>query len=184
MAMPLLSGRPFLVVLILTLLAGLLMQNTSCFDLFLSILESVTMHHHHWPAALGAIGLQFQGVTAQPTVTNADTGVKYLGASANGVEQFENIFFGQETNGSNRFAPPLPFTYPPGSRVLANVSGAACPQPQVPVVGFEFLFSNVTNQSEDCLSLRIARPAGTKPESKLPVMVWLYGGIGSRHWTH
>lgn len=130
----------------------------------------------HRPFSALTTWLHFQRVITQPTVTDANTKVTYIGSSVSGVEQFENIFFGQDTGGPNRFAPPLPFTYHPGSRVMANVPGNACSQPVVPIAGFEFLFSNVTRQSEDCLNLRIARPAGTDSQSRLPVMVWVYGG--------
>lgn len=30
--------------------------------------------------------------------------------------------------------------------------------------------------SEDCLTLSVLAPEGTKPNAKLPVMVWIYGG--------
>ncbi|PYI26312.1 alpha/beta-hydrolase [Aspergillus indologenus CBS 114.80] len=38
------------------------------------------------------------------------------------------------------------------------------------------LFDNVTTMSEDCLTLRIDRPARTLSSATLPVMVWIYGG--------
>ncbi|KAL2838966.1 Alpha/Beta hydrolase protein [Aspergillus pseudoustus] len=38
------------------------------------------------------------------------------------------------------------------------------------------LFDNVTNISEDCLTLRIDRPANTSALAKLPVLVWIYSG--------
>ena len=176
--MPMFSGRSLLAVTVLPFLTAFSVRNATYFDfLYLWISNSFTMYYHQWLAALATTGLYFQGVAVQPTVTDTNSGVVYFGASSNGVEHFENIYFGQATGGSNRFSPPLPFTYRPGSHVLANVSGPACPQPTDPVAGFEFLFSNVTYQSENCLSLRIARPAGTTPASKLPVMIWLYGGM-------
>lgn len=139
--------------------------------------EAFKMHLLGLLSTMTTICLHRQRVMTQPTVTDANTKVTYYGSSADGVEQFENIFFGQDTGGTSRFAPPLPFAYPSGSRVMANAPGNACPQPVVPITGFEFLFSNVTRQSEDCLNLRIARPAGNHSQSKLPVMVWIYGGM-------
>ena len=114
-------------------------------------------------------------VYAVPLVTNSTTGVSYQGTLADGVEQFQNIPFGQPTSGERRFAPPQPYVYPVNSTVNATIPGAACPQPTVPIPGTD-IFSNVTNMSEDCLNLRIARPANTSADDKLPVMVWIYGG--------
>lgn len=95
------------------------------------------------------------------------------GTSSDNVESFLNIRFGQNTAGNNRFAAPKPFEYPSGSLVNATAPGAACPQQSDP--GFQ-LFDNVTNISEDCLTLRVDRPASTNSSAKLPVMVWIYGG--------
>lgn len=121
-------------------------------------------------------------ISAAPLASHGDaivfdpvSAVTYEAHSSQEIESFLNIRFGQDTRGENRFAPPLPFSYPRGSIVNATVSGAACPQPKVPLPGFP-LFSNVTSISEDCLTLRVDRPAGTKNDSKLPVMVWIFGG--------
>ncbi|KAL0943725.1 para-nitrobenzyl esterase [Colletotrichum truncatum] len=38
------------------------------------------------------------------------------------------------------------------------------------------LISQGVTVGEDCLNLNIIRPAGTTPESKLPVVVWIHGG--------
>ncbi|KAL4786416.1 Alpha/Beta hydrolase protein [Aspergillus varians] len=52
--------------------------------------------------------------------------VRYEGTTANTVESFLNIRFGEDTSGANRFAPPRPFTPPPGTIVNATNAGAAC----------------------------------------------------------
>ena len=119
--------------------------------------------------------LQVVAAAAGPIVLNANTGVFYNGTSAGGVDQFQNIFYAKNTTGINRFAPPVPFLPTRGSTVQATASGAACPQPTMkfPIYPFE---SDATNQSENCLSLRIARPANTPSTKKLPVVFWLYGG--------
>jgi triacylglycerol lipase len=36
----------------------------------------------------------------------------------------------------------------------------------------------ITTQSEDCLVLSVSRPAGTKKGDKLPVLFWIFGGVG------
>ena len=110
-------------------------------------------------------------------VTNAQTGVSYRGTSVNGVEHFQNIFYAEYTSGSRRFAPPVPYVPPPGTIIDATAVGAWCPQG----VGDAPLpwTSPITNVSENCLSLRIARPSGLSVSSKLPVLVWIHGGEDS-----
>ena len=109
-----------------------------------------------------------------PVVHNQRNGVSYRGVSTDRVEHFQNIFYAEDTSGINRFAPPIPYTPAPGSIVDATTAGAWCPQglggPPLPFT------SLVTNVSENCLSLRIARPSGTRAYAKLPVLVWLHGG--------
>lgn len=97
----------------------------------------------------------------------------YLGTEAGGVEHFRNIFYGMDTSGHNRFKPPVPYMPAPGSKIDATEYGAWCPQGLGEVLPFT---SKVVNVSENCLSLQIARPAGTKPDAKLPVLVWIHGG--------
>lgn len=113
---------------------------------------------------------------ATPFVTNSTTGVSYQGTLAHGVEEFQNIFFGQSTSGERRFAPPELYIPPENTIVDATGPGAACPQPVVPTPGLD-IFSNVSSMSEDCLNLRIARPENTSADAKLPVVIWIYGGM-------
>ncbi|KAK5797947.1 hypothetical protein VI817_004238 [Penicillium citrinum] len=101
--------------------------------------------------------------------------VRFEGTSSNGIESFLNIRFAENTSGHNRFAAPKPYRYLPGSVVNASHPGAACPQQKVPIAGLE-VFDNVTHISEDCLTLRVDRPAKTSNRDKLPVMVFIYGG--------
>lgn len=110
-----------------------------------------------------------------PVVTDSSRDVRYIGArSADlAVEQFHGIFYAEDTSGPNRFAPPVPVSPPRGSVIDATTPGAWCPQGTGDVLPFT---SRVTNISEDCLSLRVARLRGTGPDSNLPVAVWLHGG--------
>ena len=119
--------------------------------------------------------LCLQTVAAIPFVTNVATGVSYQGTSADGIEQFQNISYAQDTSGANRFAPPVPYLPKPGSIVQATAGGPACPQSSAGSADYPF-DSPITNVSEDCLSLRIARPANHSSANPLPVMVWIYGG--------
>ncbi|KAI1652711.1 alpha/beta-hydrolase [Daldinia decipiens] len=99
--------------------------------------------------------------------------ITYIGNYYNGVDHFQNIFYAEDTSGNNRFAPPVPIKHEKGSSIDATRSGAWCPQGTGDVLPFT---SKVVNISENCLSLRIARPHGTAPDAKLPVMVWIHGG--------
>ncbi|OQE22979.1 hypothetical protein PENSTE_c009G06955 [Penicillium steckii] len=101
--------------------------------------------------------------------------VRFEGVSSNGIESFLNIRFAEDTSGRNRFAAPKPYHYIPGSVVNASHPGAACPQQKVPITGLQ-VFDNVTHVSEDCLTLRIDRPAKVSLGEKLPVMAFIYGG--------
>lgn len=113
---------------------------------------------------------------SHPTVQlGGSSNVRFEGNLANDVESFLNIRFAEDTSGENRFAAPKPFTYPSGSVVNASRPGAACPQQKVPIPGLE-VFDNVTHISEDCLTLRVDRPAMTTAHHKLPVMAFIYGG--------
>ena len=113
-------------------------------------------------------------LSSTPVVTNPHTKISYRGTATNYVEHFQNIFYAEDTSGRNRFAPPVPYLPPPGTIVDATRAGAWCPQgtgpPPLPFT------SPITNISENCLSLRIARPMGTEPSAKFPVLVWIHGG--------
>ena len=110
-----------------------------------------------------------------PIVHDPRISVSYRGTSANGVEQFQNIFYAEDTSGSNRFAPPVPYNPLPGTTVDATAAGAWCPQgmggPPLPWT------SPITNVSENCLSLRIARPTNIDASARLPVLVYMHGGM-------
>lgn len=110
----------------------------------------------------------------QPTVTDTTRDIKYVGTySTAGVEHFQNIFYAESPTGDRRFAPPVPTHLAPGSIVDATAAGAWCPQGTGDVLPFT---SRVTNISENCLSLRIARSRGVQPDARLPVVVWIHGG--------
>ena len=112
---------------------------------------------------------------SKPYVTNIHTNVSYQGTSTDGIDHFQNIFYAKDTSGPNRFAPPVPYQPPRGTVVDATALGAWCPQ-AVGAAPLPFT-SPITNVSENCLSLRIARPSGTAASAKLPVVVWIHGGM-------
>ncbi|KAH0829532.1 Lipase 2 [Fonsecaea pedrosoi] len=117
-------------------------------------------------------------IAAQSTVTVRDNAhnLTYVGFTFAGTEQFQGINFGQDTSGANRFKPPKAFTYSTGTTIQATAAGAACPQNTIlSFLGAISENPGVFNVSEDCLNLEIVRPAGTKQDANLPVMVWISG---------
>lgn len=107
-------------------------------------------------------------------VVDTTRDITYLGSlSPAGIEHFQNIFYAEEPTGLRRFAAPVPTRPVKGSIIDATQAGAWCPQGTGDILPFT---SSVTNISENCLSLRIARPAGTQKDAKLPVAVWIHGG--------
>jgi len=83
------------------------------------------------------------------------------------VHAYLGMPFGESTAGSNRWAPPIPKAALPGTP-RATQFGAVCPQPSLP--------ADVPAASEDCLSINAWMPAAATAQSKLPVMVFIYGG--------
>ena len=128
-----------------------------------------------WTPKILLIVLWLQTAAPTPFVTNSHTGVSYQGTSADGVEQFQSIFYAEDTSGANRFAPPVPYLPMRGSTIQATAGGDACPQLETGNANYPF-DSPHRNLSEDCLSLRIARPANRTSDKSLPVMVYFYGG--------
>lgn len=110
--------------------------------------------------------------------------VTYRGTSSSGVEHFLNIRYARPPTGPLRFAPPQPYTHTADSTIEATAPGPACPQP---TAGMPPFFDPIPEISEDCLTLRIARPEGTVPDSNYPVVVWVHGGgaiMGSAYDSH
>lgn len=126
---------------------------------------------------LAILGIMaYTGVaTIPPTATIPGVRVTYHGIHRNGIEAFLNIQYGEDTGGNWRFKPPRPHVPAPESTVQADSYGPACPQPLGSWI-VPLSLTNITNISEDCLNLNIARPQGTKTNALLPVMVYIHGG--------
>lgn len=110
-----------------------------------------------------------------PTAKDTKNDVTYEGLVRNDIEVFLNIPYGEDTAGENRFKPPKLHIPEAGSTIKALSYGPACPQPLgagfVPLV-----LGEITEVSEDCLNLNVARPRGASEADRLPVMVWIHGG--------
>lgn len=113
--------------------------------------------------------------SASPIVQDTENDVTYEGLERNDIEVFLNIPYGEDTGGENRFKPPKLHIPDAGSTIKAQSYGPACPQPLGQGLVPLFL-GNITEVSEDCLNLVVARPKGTCATDRLPVMVWIHGG--------
>ncbi|KAI4861913.1 Alpha/Beta hydrolase protein [Hypoxylon rubiginosum] len=129
---------------------------------------SLTLFRATWlTLAIGCV------VAAEPIVKFEGSKVTYHGTTQGPVEHFQNIKFAHDTSGERRFSPPELYTPVEGSEIDATAPGSACPQSKAGIPPF---FDETPDISEDCLNLRIARPAGTTAEDNLPVVIWLHGG--------
>ncbi|KAF9220267.1 alpha/beta-hydrolase [Gyrodon lividus] len=130
-----------------------------------------------------------------PTVTLDSVSV--TGVSSGSVNMFLGIPFAQPPTGNLRFQRPQALP-PYSSNFSATEYGSACPQQVIalPIVSglpaetygyLTSMTSNIvddTSSAEDCLTLSVVAPADVTPDSKLPVVVWFYGGgfeVGSNN---
>lgn len=101
------------------------------------------------------------------TAINAPAG-SLCGITADDVTAYLGIPFAQPPTGERRWKNPQPPS-PWSGTFQATQMANGCPQPNS-------MGSCSPGQTEDCLYLNIWVPEGTKPSSKLPVMVYIYGG--------
>ncbi|KAI3321813.1 putative lipase [Xylariaceae sp. AK1471] len=120
-------------------------------------------------------GANCSATCKSPRVVDDREGVTYEGLNRNDIEVFLGVPFGEDTGGANRFKPPRSKRHARGTIVDAKSYGSACPQ-LVGETSHLLAFSDVFDISEDCLNLIIGRPRGTTKHSRLPVIVWIYGG--------
>nr|CAA45958.1 triacylglycerol lipase [Limtongozyma cylindracea] len=131
--------------------------------------------------ALGA------AVAAAPTATlaNGDT-ITGLNAIVN--EKFLGIPFAEPPVGTLRFKPPVPYSASLNGQQF-TLYGPLCMQMN-PMGSFEDtlpknarhlvlqskIFQVVLPNDEDCLTINVIRPPGTRASAGLPVMLWIFGG--------
>ncbi|MCW5552184.1 MAG: carboxylesterase family protein [Verrucomicrobiae bacterium] len=127
----------------------------------LAIILSCNVHAQ--PSNAGAA----QG--AAPTVRTGSGVVR--GVTEGDVSSFKGIPFAAPPVGEFRWRPPQPVASWEGERD-ASKYGPNCAQG-----GWGAAPGSIAaGSSEDCLYLNLWKPAGAKPGSKLPVMVWIHGG--------
>lgn len=125
---------------------------------------------------------------AFPTVVAPSPQATIGGTNLAGVESFKGIPYAQPPVGQLRLKPPQAITSPLGNVDGTQLLPRACPQFYFNVADNAFptnvlgtllnlpIVQAVTNSGEDCLTVNVQRPAGTKPGDKLPVLFWIFGG--------
>jgi carboxylesterase type B len=109
-----------------------------------------------------------------------------------GVEYFRGIPFAQPPTGSQRLKPPVRLERFDNGSFQATSVGPACPQMAaidltplllgvlgLPGVEETLFFGSILgDEREDCLTISVMRPKGTRnaTDAKLPVLFWIYGG--------
>ncbi|CAG9996883.1 unnamed protein product [Clonostachys byssicola] len=132
-----------------------------------------------------------EGRAKVATATISSPSATLLGNVNNGVEQFGGVPFAE---GNQRLQKPKRLTSPLGT-VDATGAAGACPQMIATTDDKDFLqnllgsianlpfVQEATGQSEDCLSITVARPEGTKAGDNLPVLFWIFGGGFQLGWS-
>lgn len=121
--------------------------------------------------AMNSTILSSSSIAADTTpIVQTDKGA-VQGIVANGVENFLDIPYAAPPVGALRWAAPRQAAR--WSGVLATQSyGTDCPQ----LAGSD---SPSEVLDEDCLSLNVQRPVGTRSSDKLPVFVYIHGGTNA-----
>ncbi|KPM42449.1 Lipase 2 [Neonectria ditissima] len=117
-----------------------------------------------------------------------------LGNVMNKVESFGGIPYAEAPEGQLRLRPPKRLERSLGLFDGTGPAGA-CPQMVSSTESTDVLFDllgtianlpfvqEATGQSEDCLTITVARPEGTKAGAKLPVLYWIFGGGFQLGWS-
>jgi carboxylesterase type B len=113
-------------------------------------------------------------------------GGSVVGRSLLGTESFAGIPFADPPLGDLRLRPPQRLTTPLNGHDGTGIA-PACPQMYASsdardIIGktlgtlLELPLLEELNGQEDCLTITVQRPAGTKADAKLPVLFWIFGG--------
>lgn len=130
-------------------------------------------------------GLRLTDVPAAPHPEIQLDAATFVGMPYGDVDGFFGIPFAKPPTGNLRFRHPEPYGQYSGM-IDATKSGPSCTQlrPKVvipdglspPAISYTSGIHAVDDDSEDCLTLDIIKPAVIGPDVKLPVAVWFFGG--------
>ncbi|KAM0452382.1 hypothetical protein ACHAO4_005593 [Trichoderma viride] len=142
-------------------------------------------------AFMGLVGFCLAQQDEGPTVNL--TGSQVLGILADGVDSFYGMPYAESPAGRNRLQRPVKRTRPLGDFDATTIT-PACPQGHFGAVPLDEPWhkrtldvdntdsnlarwdaANPVPTSEDCLTITVQRPAGTKAGDKLPVLFMLAG---------
>ncbi|KAL4734576.1 Alpha/Beta hydrolase protein [Aspergillus similis] len=124
---------------------------------------------------------------ASETATVALPQATILGNVTDNVESFSGIPYAEPPVGPLRLRPPQRLNRSLGLFDGTGPAGA-CPQLISSPERTNFLrtvrnSSFIPEQSEDCLTITVTRPAGVQHDAKLPVIYWIYGGAFELGWS-
>ncbi|KAJ5951511.1 Carboxylesterase type B [Penicillium vulpinum] len=125
---------------------------------------------------------------SDPTVIISKPEATVVGSTGiDKVDKFNGIPFALPPTGFLRLKPPQPIKTSLGT-IQATSAAKSCPQftfstdeknmPSSVIANLINIpiFQQIINSGEDCLTLDVRRPSGTKADAKLPVLVWIFGG--------
>ncbi|THH07976.1 hypothetical protein EW146_g9143 [Bondarzewia mesenterica] len=115
-----------------------------------------------------AVGLSLGADPSNPEV-KLNIGTFRGLATPNGTDRWLGIPYATPPVGDLRFKAPVPISKPFDSVKNALEFGNACPQPITASLGAPI--------GEDCLYLNVWRPQNTSAHARLPVLVWIHGGV-------
>ena len=98
------------------------------------------------------------------------------GVRERGVLAWRGIPYAAAPTGARRFRAPAPAAPWSGVRDAAEF-GPAAPQDRGQFVGVD----RRTPLDEDCLTVNVVAPRGSRPGDRLPVLVFVHGEIGRAH---
>ncbi|KAF8627374.1 hypothetical protein AX17_006189 [Amanita inopinata Kibby_2008] len=133
-----------------------------------------------------ALAVQVSLVVAAVPTVKLDSGT-FVGKNIGRVSEFLGIPFAQPPVGDLRFRLPQPLGVYNGSYTVTSY-GPSCPQQALnlplpdglPAQAVDFIVNTIYGvvfpDDEDCLTLNVIKPASAAPDSRLPVVVWIFGG--------